>query len=81
MCDTARGAVTMRQVRERWLSSPQGEPSGVCTGQRKPVCRLHQILQQGSDRQAHIPHASGSSLRTVVVFNSAKNAPRWMDRK
>ena len=34
---TARGAVTIRHVRERWLRRPQGEPSGVCTGQRKPA--------------------------------------------
>lgn len=24
------------QVAVKWLSRPQGEPSGVCTGQRKP---------------------------------------------
>lgn len=36
MCATARGAVTMRHVRERWLRRPHGDPSGVCTGHRKP---------------------------------------------
>jgi hypothetical protein len=29
----------------------------------------------------HPPKPSGSSLRTVVVFISAKKAPRWMQRK
>jgi hypothetical protein len=28
--------VTMRQAAVKWLSSPQGEPSGVWTGQKKP---------------------------------------------
>ena len=47
---------------EKWLSRPQGEPSGVCTGHKNP-------------------HASGISLRTVVVRSSAKYAPLWPDRK
>ena len=29
-------AVVTRQAAARWLSSPQGAPSGVCTGHRKP---------------------------------------------
>ena len=45
--------VTMRHMAEKWFRRPQGEPSGVCTGHRKP-------------------HASGISLRTVVVRSSAK---------
>jgi hypothetical protein len=36
MRDTARGEVTMRHVRDRWLSRPHGDPSGVWTGHRKP---------------------------------------------
>mmetsp|Transcript_4662 Transcript_4662/g.13608 ORF Transcript_4662/g.13608 Transcript_4662/m.13608 type:complete len:279 (-) Transcript_4662:1789-2625(-) len=53
---------TARAELARWFSRPQGEPSGVCTGQRKP-------------------HVSGSSLRTVVVFISAKYWPRCTDAK
>ena len=30
-------AVVTRQAAARWFSSPQGAPSGVCTGHRKPV--------------------------------------------
>ena len=29
----------------------------------------------------NVPQASGRSLRTVVVFSSAKKAPRWIERK
>lgn len=28
--------VTRRHMAEKWLSRPQGEPSGVCTGHKKP---------------------------------------------
>ena len=28
--------MTMWHLAERWFNNPQGEPSGVCTGQRKP---------------------------------------------
>jgi len=45
--------------RVMWLRRPQGDPSGVCTGQM-------------------YPHASGRSLRTVVVFISVKYCPLWM---
>jgi hypothetical protein len=30
------GRVTTRQAAVRWVSSPHGEPSGVCTGHMKP---------------------------------------------
>ena len=30
-------AVVTQQAAARWLSRPHGAPSGVCTGQRKPV--------------------------------------------
>ena len=33
---SAAGAATTRQAEVMWFSSPQGEPSGVCTGHRKP---------------------------------------------
>lgn len=36
MCLTDKGAVTIRQERERWFRRPQGEPSGVWTGHMKP---------------------------------------------
>ena len=34
--DRSDACCTTEQLRERWLSSPQGEPSGVCTGHKKP---------------------------------------------
>jgi len=33
---SAAGAATTRQADVMWFSRPQGEPSGVCTGHRKP---------------------------------------------
>lgn len=36
MWETVRGDVTMRHVLLKWFSRPQGEPSGVWTGQRNP---------------------------------------------
>ena len=79
-CATASGAVTIRHVRERWLRRPHGEPSGVCTGQRKPknmVINSHKGIKWAS----YLPHASGRSFRTVVVLSSAKKAPRCIERK
>lgn len=46
----------MRQVRERWFKRPQGEPSGVCTGQRKPEKRMYrQYSVMWSRRSVHTP--------------------------
>ena len=39
------------------------------------------VLQGGKDKAESSPHDSGKSFRTVVVFNSAKNAPRCMHLK
>ena len=33
---SAGRSVTMRQSAVKWLRRPQGEPSGVCTGHKKP---------------------------------------------
>jgi len=35
-CGSAGPSVMMEQAAVKWLSRPQGEPSGVCTGHRKP---------------------------------------------
>ena len=47
----------------------------------KTLTRQKSILQGGKDKAKRSPHDSGKSFRTVVVFNSAKNAPRCMHLK
>lgn len=54
---------------------------------RRSIGRVNGAQETCSVNDAHSsqlwypPHESGSSFRTVVVFNSAKKAPRWIHRK
>jgi hypothetical protein len=42
-----------------------------------PGTRILKVISMSlSETDRDIPHASGKSLRTVVVFSSAKKAPR-----
>jgi hypothetical protein len=47
----------------------------------KTLTRHKSVLQGEKDKAKSSPHDSGKSFRTVVVFNSAKNAPRCIHLK
>jgi hypothetical protein len=56
-------------------------PSGVWTGHINPGQDRNQYCTAEKTKQKDSPHDSGKSFRTVVVFKSAKNAPRCIHLK
>lgn len=79
------GRVTTRQAAVRWVSSPHGEPSGVCTGHMKPQdsgsslrtavvrsCAKYapRCTERKCDRYLHGQHSRDGSLMSASIYSA-----------